>query len=264
MDPKPVRAQREKDLKTLVALAVLDDDEDKLVSHMLDFLDDMDGAFTFFAQRKRGSILDLDPGQQIGRWEANVRFNQQMDREPGLYAEMVRHPRYMMAWFTQEATGLPIAGFLAKVKEVRFVEEEPGLHWLLLPACHRGCESVKSEAADACIMCGQPRAYASSNSKAVEGLTTALDRIHAVDDWLVRSLDTSRAARDLVMKDPTQAFAQASQTLFGESPEKLFGIHATRLVQDTDSIIYSIRLADHTGKRAAETIRVMEPAALSA
>ena len=63
------------------------------------------------------------------------------------------------------------------------------------------------------------------------------------------------------MKDPTQAFAQASQTFFGASPEKLFGIHTTRIVQDTESILYSIRLADHTPKRVVEAPRVMTTAA---
>ena len=261
MDPKALRAQREKDLRGLVTLAVLDGDEDKLVTRLLDSLEDIDDAFTFFAQRKRGTILDLEPGQQLGRWETNVRFNERMDRDPELYAEMVRQPRYLMAAFTQEATGLPIVGFLAQVKEVRFVEEEPGLHLLLLPACHRGCGPVKSESADECIMCGLPRPTASSNPRPLQGLTTILDRIHAVDDYLVRSLDTSRAARNLVMNDPTQALAHASQTLFGASPEELFGIHTTRVVQDTESLLYSIRLADHTPKRAVEATRVMTTAA---
>src|SRR6476661_2562703 len=168
MDPKALRAQREKDLRGLVTLAVLDGDEDKLVTRLLDSLEDIDGAFTFFAQRKRGIILDLEPGQQLGRWDTNVRFNERMDRDPELYAEMVRQPRYLMAAFTQEATGLPIVGFLAQVKEVRFVEEEPGLHLLLLPACHRGCGPVKSESADECIMCGLPRPSASSNSRPLQ------------------------------------------------------------------------------------------------
>jgi hypothetical protein len=261
MDPKALRDQREKDLKGMVALAMLGDGEDKLVTHFVDSLEDIDGAFTFFAQRKGGTILDLEPGQQLGRWETNVRFNQRMDRDPELYADMVRQPRYMMAAFTQEATGLPIVSFLAQVKEVPFVEEEPGVHLLLLPACHRGCGPVKSESADECVMCGLPRPTASSNCKPPQGLTTTLDRIHAVDDYLVRSLDTSRAARDLVMKEPTRAFAQASQTLFGSSPEKLFGIHTTRIVQDTESILYSIRLADHAAKRAVEATPIMTTAA---
>jgi hypothetical protein len=63
------------------------------------------------------------------------------------------------------------------------------------------------------------------------------------------------------MNDPTQALAQASQTLFGARPEELFGIHTTRVVQDTESLLYSIRLADHTPKRAVEATRVMTTAA---
>ena len=261
MDPKALRAQREKDLKGMVALAMLGDDEDKLVNHLVDSLEDIDGAFTFFAQRKGGTILDLEPGQRLGRWETNVRFNERMDCDPELYADMIRQPRYMMAALTQEATGLPIVGFLAQVKEGRFVEEEPGVHFLLLPACHRGCGPVKSESADECVMCGLPRPIAGSICKPVQGLTSTLDRIHAVDDYLVRSLDTSRAARDLVMKDPTQAFAQTTQTLFGASPEKLFGIHTARIVQDTESILHNIRLADHTPKRVVEAPRLMTTAA---
>ncbi|HEY2186549.1 MAG TPA: hypothetical protein VGH39_16285 [Xanthobacteraceae bacterium] len=261
MDPKALRAQREGDLKGMVALAMLGADEDKLVKHFVDSLEDIDSAFTFFAQRKGGTLLGLEPGQRLGRWETNVRFNERMDRDPQLYADMVRQPRYMMAGFTQEATGLPIVSFLAQVKEVPFVEEDEGVHFLLLPACHRGCGPVKSEAADECVMCGLPRPIATSNSKPVQGLTTTLDRIHALDDYLVRSLDTSRAARDLVMQDPTQAFAQASQTLFGASPEELFGIHTTRIVQDTESILYSIRLADHTTKRVVGAPRVKTAAA---
>ena len=51
------------------------------------------------------------------------------------------------------------------------------------------------------------------------------------------------------MKDPTEAFAQASQSLFGARPEELFGIHEVRLAVDTNTMIYAIHVADHKPRR---------------
>jgi hypothetical protein len=155
----------------------------------------------------------------------------------------------MAALMAQEAIGLPILSFLAQVKEVRFVEEEPGLHWLLLPECHRGCEGFEGQEAQSnglCTVCGRPQGAADSSSKSQNSLATTLERIHAVDDYVVRS------ARDSVMKDPTEAFAQASQTLFGARPEELFGIHKVHLAVESDTMLYCIRLADHEPLRARE------------
>jgi hypothetical protein len=227
-----------------------------VMTNILDLLDDLDDAITFFAQWKRGTILDLEPGQKLDRWESTVRISQLMDRNPEFYAEMIRQPpRYLVALMAYEVQGLPIVDFLRQVKEVRFVEEEPGLHWLLLPACHRGCEIfLGPEAAQShgsCTMCGRPVGAASSSSKSPNSLATTLDRIHAVDDYVVRSQDMDRSVRDRLMKDPTEVFAQASQTLFGARPEELFGIHEIQLAVDTDTMIYAIHLADHRPKRTA-------------
>ena len=119
--------------------------------------------------------------------------------------------------------GLPVVGFLGQVKEVRFVEEEPGLHWLLLPACHRGCDTIEGpETAPSHGSCGNLRPTSGSEQwlQVASSLTTTLDRIHAVDDHVVRSLDMDCSVRDRVMKNPTEAFAQASQTLYGARPER--------------------------------------------
>jgi hypothetical protein len=263
MATKVMRDAREKDLMAICVSAMQGGGIDGVVTNILDFLDDLDDAITFFAQWKRGTLLDLDPGQKLDRWETTVRISQLMDRDPELYAEMLRQPRYLAALMAHEAKGLPVVSFLGQVKEVRFVEEEPGLHWLLLPACHRGCEAFEGpEAAQShgsCTVCGRPQGAASSSSKSPTALATTLDRIHAVDDYVVRSLDMDCSVRDSVMKDPTEAFAQASQTLFGARPEELFGIHEIQLAVDTDTMLYCIRLADHEPKRTAVTSRAAAP-----
>jgi hypothetical protein len=253
MATKGARDQRKTDLKAMMASAALEGGEDEILSKYLDFFDELDDAFRFFAQRRRGTILDLEPGQKLDRWETTVRLSQLLERDPELRAEMLRQPRYLTALMAQEVQGIPILDFLAQVKEVRFFEEEPGLHWLLLPACHRGCEMLEGpkivSSDGSCIMCGQPRPGASSSCKSPSSLTTTLDRIHLVDDYVVRSLDRGHAVRNFVANDPTEAFAQASRALFGARPEELFGIHKVQLAIDTDTMICGIRLADHTSRR---------------
>jgi hypothetical protein len=250
-----MRDAREKNLKAAMELfAKLGGGTDMIVTNILDVLDDIDGAMEFFfAQWKRGGpLLDLEPGQKLGRWETTVRINQRMDSDPGLYAEMLREPRYMAALIEQEAKGLPPIGFLGQVREVRVVEEKPGLHWLLLPACHHGCDVAEPEAAqsqDSCGVCGRPQGAGSCSPELATSAVTTLDRIHAVDDYVARSLEMSPSVRDRVMKDPTETFAQATQTLFGARPDELFGIHEIKLGVETDTMLYNIRLADHQPKR---------------
>ena len=169
---------------------------------------------------------------------------------------MHRHPRYLTALLAHEAQGLPIIGFLAQVREVRFVEEEPGLHWLLLPECHRGCESLDgglqvARSYDSCLACGRPQGAVSDCSTPPSSLTTEMERIHAADDYVVRSVAMKRFSRDDVLNDPAEAFAEASQALFGKRPDELFGIHNTQLAADTDTMLYFIHLADHAPKHAA-------------
>jgi hypothetical protein len=253
MASKLERDYREKRLRALAMSALSSGGIEGVMTRILDELDKLDELITFFAERKRGTILDLAPGQKLSRWEATLRLNQQMDRDPELYAEMTRHPRYLAAFVTQEAMGLPILSFLNRVKEVHFIEEQPGLHWLVLAACHHGCESVEAPegqlTADSCHVCGRPQGPAGSSAQSQNVPATMLERIHAVDDYLERSVSLGGEFHDQVMNDPTGAFVKATLKLFGAGPEELFGIHEVRLAADTETMIYSVRLADHAPKR---------------
>ena len=259
------RERREKDLKAMMMGAVLGGRMKRTVSDVLNFLDDLDDAVRFFALRKRGALLDLKPGEKLDRWGVTVRLSERMDRDPEFRSEMRSHPRYMTALSAHEAQGLPMVSFLGQVKEVRLVEEEPGLHWFLLPACHRGCEEIKKPEADhapgECVVCGRPQGAADGCGMSSDSLATNLDRIHAVDDYLVRLADRDRSVRKRLLADPTEAFAQATQALLGGRPEELLGIHEVRLAADTDTMLYCLYLADHEPKRRlAAKVLSAEPA----
>jgi hypothetical protein len=253
MDKKAVRDLREKELKAMMMSHM--GDLNGAMTLMLDCFADLDDAIHFFARRERGTLLDLAPGEKLDRWQTTVRFSQRLDRDPELRAEMHRHPRYLTALLAHEAQGLPIIGFLGQVREVRFVEEEPGLHWLLLPECHRGCESLDgglqaARSYDSCLACGRPQGAVSDCSAPPTSLATPLERIHAADDYVVRSVAMNRFSRNDVLNEPAEAFAEASQALFGKRPAEAFGIHNTQLAADSDTMLYFIHLADHAPKPA--------------
>jgi hypothetical protein len=247
------RRVRETRLKSKLTAAMFGGG-DSAMAHLLDQLEDLDDAITFFAHEwKHGSILELEPGQKTDRWGSTVRLNARWDRDPQLYTEMRRYPtRYLGALLTQEATGLPIMNFLGEVQEVRFVEEEPGVHWLLLAECHHGCDVVGPAVAaepssGSCSVCGRPQGAACGGEQTVAA--TALERIHAVDDYLERLASTDKSARERLAKNPTEAFAQATQKLFGGTPEELFGIREVRVAVDSEVMIYFVRLAKHEPMR---------------
>ena len=60
----------------------------------------------------------------------------------------------------------------------------------------------------------------------------------------------NRFSRNDVLNEPAEAFAEASQALFGQRPAEAFGIHNTQLAADSDTMLYFIHLADHAPKPA--------------
>ena len=95
--------------------------------------------------------------------------------------ELLRQPRYLSAMAVHEAMGNSSLEFLWQIKAVSVVEETPGFHWLVLPACHRGCEtrdaSLTPPPGGSCAVCGRPTVP-----------RTDADRIHAVDDFTARTV----------------------------------------------------------------------------
>ena len=108
------RDARENALKAVMMSAMRGGGVDGVVARILDVLDDLNDAITFFAQWKRGTLLDLEPGQKLDRWETIVRLNQRMDRDPELYAEMLRQPRYLAALARRKPWGCPSSVFWAR------------------------------------------------------------------------------------------------------------------------------------------------------
>ena len=81
-------------------------------------------------------------------------------------------------------------------------------------------------------------------------MATALERIHAADDYVVRSLATNRIAREDVLNDPAEAFGGLEGAI-RETPGRAFQNHKTQVAADSDTVLYFIRLADHVPKPVA-------------
>jgi hypothetical protein len=252
------RERRAKEIANLAA-ALLGGNAEGIVNRTLDYLDDLDGAVDYFVRWKYGELLGLERGQRTDRWGITVRLHDRIEQAPALREEVLRHPRYVVALAVQEATGVRIIDFLSQVKSITIVEEEPGLHWLILPECHHGCEVVKNpephEERDSCQVCGNPQGSC-SRRKAVA--TGDRDRIHAVDDAVIRLADADPATRERLMTAPLEVFTQVAFTLYGVRPREAFGIHEVKVGRDSETSLYFPLLARHESRKQAAFIPTTE------
>ncbi|MGI8738249.1 MAG: hypothetical protein ACR2KU_00955 [Gammaproteobacteria bacterium] len=150
------------------------------------FLKDLDEAMNFMTHWSKGSVLCLEPGQRLDRWGMTVRVSDRAERDADFRRELLCNPRYSSALAAREGLGIQPIFYLGQVKAVNVVEEEPGLHWLILPACHRGCKSSAAlepqPSNGLCQMCGKPSGQTNKCQRVTAPAATLEDRIHEVDE----------------------------------------------------------------------------------
>ncbi len=243
-EKKPFGFPREHALMSLANTAGV-----STIPKILGYLEDMDKAINFMIQWQTGTVLGLEPGQRIDRWAATLRVSERAGRDVDFKRELLRNPRYFTAITLQECYGIKPIDFLWQVDTVRIVEEMPGLHWLILPACHLGCATLEGkevpESTDSCSMCGKPQGKAGACVQDFSSATTPVERIHQIDEFIVRSVIGDASSRARLLADPSGFFAQSSQTLFGVLPQEEFGIQEVKVVSDTDTLLYVVLLASH-------------------
>lgn len=244
-----IREKRAMEIANM-ATAMLAGDVETVINEALDYFDDLDNAVDFFIDWRRGSLLGLEPGQRTDRWGVTVRLQELIEQDLTLREEILRHPRYLVALAIQEATGVRIIAFLSQVKSVRIVEEEPGVHWLVLPECHHGCEIVANTTAheerDSCQVCGNPQGGC---SRKLSNPTTNRDRIHAIDDEIIRMHKADPTLRERLKTDSLGVFTQVAFTMYGVRPQEEFGIHAVNIGNDSETSIDFVLLARHDSRK---------------
>lgn len=251
MEPRQRRAREiEKWAKVLLGGGV-----EGVVQKMMSYFDDLDAAMDFFIRSKRSPLLGLAPGGRTDRWGIAVRLQERIEADPALRDELLRHPRHLIALAFQEANGIRVVDFLSQVESVEIVEEEPGLHWLIVPECHHGCEvaphpSPRGEG-DSCQVCGNPQGPCPRRQ------ATAADdreRIRAVDDLVVRMANADPATRARLTSDPTAVFTEAALALFGHRPQEDLGVHEVKVARDSETSIVVPLLARHESKKQAAAV----------
>ena len=219
------------------------------------FAGDVDRAMGFMLRWTLGPVLDLQPGERLDRWGITRALSERAARDAAFRREFLERPRYVSALAIEQGLGIKPVYFLWQVKTVHVLEEEPGLHWLVLPACHRGCAAldapVAAFAGGSCQACGKPVGSAGASQRSKSSSSAAVDRVHDVDDFIVRAIQSDATARASLQADPTRFFARAVQQLFGTSPELAFGIREVRVAEDTDTLLYFMLLAAHEPVRSA-------------
>lgn len=241
---------REQALRSLVESAMVQSGgSESTIGRILDFLEDLDGAVTFMTGWQRGAVLGLEPDERLDRWGMTVRISERADCDADFRRELLRHPRYLSAIAIREGLGIKPIDYLWQVNAVRVVEEEPGLHWLILPACHLGCGTPEVLASPplngSCQVCGKPQGQTSGCQRVTSSLATPADRIHEIDEFIVRSVQADLSARARLMANPTDFFVGASQAVFGVRPQEEFGIREVKVAADTPTSLCLVLLARH-------------------
>ena len=252
-DPAPSSGPADS-LVTATAMA-LDGASESTTRQILDFVEDLDQAMRFMTRWSLGSLLGLDPGEHVDRWGITLRLSERAERDAAFRREFLCHPRYVSALAVDEGLDIKPIYFLWQVKNVGLLEEAPGLHWLVLPACHRGCAMLDGEGArpstGSCQACGKPLGPASERVRETMPAATPASRIHAVDEFIIRAAQADAATRARLLADPTSVFAQAAQEVFGVRTREAFGIREVRVAEDTDTALYFVLLARHESANSA-------------
>jgi hypothetical protein len=217
---------------------------------VLNFLEDMDSGVSFMTNWKMGTVLGLNPDQRINRWAVTILISERADHDAEFRQALLQNPRYLIAIAANESCGLKPIDFLWQVNSVIVVQEEPGLHWLILPACQLGCGTPEGQelpsATGSCSVCGKPQGTAGNCQQEITSAEKMpVDIIHEIDEFIVRSVAGDGDSYTRLMSDPTKFYFQASQALFGVLPDDKFGIKEVKVVADTDTTLYLVLLAKH-------------------
>jgi hypothetical protein len=245
------RDHRQRGLRHLVQSAARStQDEESVIANGLDYLDDLDEAIGFMTRWTGGPVLGLQAGERTDRWGLNLRLSERAQRDVEFRRELLRRPRYLSAMAVHEAMGISPLEFLWQIKAVSVVEETAELHWLVLPACHRGCETRDASLTpprESCAVCGRPLGGGCDGPMTVP--QTDADRIHAVDDFIARTVAADESARARLLADPDGFFAQACGAMLGVPPRQAFGIQQVRILADTQTALHFVLLSkpSHVG-----------------
>ena len=185
-------------------------------------------------------FIGLVPEERLDRWHVTVRLSELAQRDADFRREFLCHPRLLTALAAHEAIGIGAASYLWQVRAATVVEESPGLHWLILPACHRGCQALETLPADSCRVCGKPGGC----SQAVGQGCTVWDLIHDIDERIIRIVQADSRARERLMRDPTTFFSEVAETRFRTNSASL-GIREVGVAEDTETTVCFPLLATH-------------------
>jgi hypothetical protein len=184
------------------------------------------------------------PTERLDRWHITVRLSDLAERNAEFRAAFLQQPRLLSALAAFEGIGVGPASYLWQVREATVVEETPGLHWLILPACHHGCQALETLPAGSCIVCGNPRGCAGTSKQR----DSPWDLIHDIDERIIRLVQADPSARDRLLLDATSFFGELASAKFRRTAASL-GIHEVRVAEDTETSVCFALLATHEPQR---------------
>lgn len=184
-----------------------------------------------FSQSWRwGKLIEPAPGERLSRRRMDARLVERARADPEFLDDLRRHPHwvYMVAAF--DCFGISKLRFIEQVREVRLLEEEPDLLYLVLPARARLQAELETAAG--------PNGFASEAGAASER--------ERVEELLVARAESDGAFRDALLFRPEATYRTAARDAAGGSePEYLQGVREVRVVPESqDSLALVLPAAE--------------------
>ena len=189
----------------------------------------------FSAAWRWDALVEPPPdGRPLTRADLDRQLAARVRADPELASQLRDNPRWVYMAAMWDAYRTPRLGFLGRIREVRLLEEGPGLRYLVLP--HAVALQLALEGRDS-------SEEQLSSLAAANGDGAGDDARDAFERALVLRADRDPALRDGLLFDPDATYRrEAAASFAGVAPAFLAGVREIRVIPETaSSLVFVLR-----------------------
>lgn len=207
-----------------------------------------DGTTTFNSYRKRmGQILANSGNERLTTGQIKERVIARARQDAKFRREMFKHPKFLWALVLEQQMGIKAEDFLRAIKKVELHQENEGLLYIKIPACHGGCKAPgvhpapECHSGDSCHVCG-----VSFKARTPDGKCDGADNEPGKQRSDIERHIRERAAqesnfRDRLQNHPLETYVHCAQELMGgKTPEYLNNVREIILLEERPDEIHIV------------------------
>jgi hypothetical protein len=209
---------------------------------------ELDLASRYLKGWEFGKVVERAPGESFSRERMWEQVSAKAAADGDFRRELLRNPRLVMMMGVREGLGISGSDFLRQVDEVQVVEESAATLYLVIPACHKGCEAPGVvPAPDAsgpgrCHVCGMTmpagRSGCASGASAPAAVRDNGVGRGDIERSLTERVAGDRALRKRLVAEPLATYREYARELNGgELPAYLHAVGDIRVCEETERLL---------------------------